>query len=79
MNRLTNGLLGLCSSRKGALSLIIVVAVSILALLGKVEGISYAAVIATVQVLFCWTQSSTDKAAMRVPDYVSPAPPLGPQ
>ncbi len=63
MNKLINGFFGLTNSRKGALSLIILTISAVLAAFGKLDP-TFAAVVATIQVIFCWTQSKTDQAAI---------------
>ncbi len=59
-----NGIKGLLGSKKGTLSLIILSAIIALAATGHLEGMSFAAVVASVQALYCWTQSKTDQVSM---------------
>lgn len=54
------GITGLCGSTKGTLSLLIVVVAAVLTFMGKLDSVSFAAVIATVQAIFCWTRMKTD-------------------
>ncbi len=59
--RVTEGLIGLCRSRKGTLSLVLVGCVTALAAFGKLDSVAYAAVIATVHAIYVTNQASIDR------------------
>ncbi len=62
MGNVMKGLLNLLGSKKGALSLIIIACITGLAAFGKLESMAYAAVVASVQAIYCYTAARTDRA-----------------
>ena len=60
--KIDNGIAGLLASKKGTLSLLMLACATAAVLLGKIDGISYAAVVTTVSSVFMWTQHKTDMA-----------------
>ncbi len=60
------GLSGLLQSRKGTLSLIILVCITALCAWGRMDGTSFAACCTVISGIFCFTQSQTDRQAMRM-------------
>jgi len=69
LEKLTKGFLGLTSSRKGVLSMMLffcaLAPMTVLCFLGKLDGTSYAACMSAITVavvaVFCHTQSQTDQ------------------
>ena len=64
MIHILNGLKGLLTSRKGTLSLIIFVGSLVALFMSKMDGVSFAAVMGTVQLIFCWSHSKTDQQSI---------------
>lgn len=65
MKSLFQGIAGLVSSKKGALSLLVLTSMSVLAAFGKLDGMAYAAGCSAIVSIFCWTHAKTDVAAMQ--------------
>ncbi len=59
-----NGLLGLCKSRKGTLCLLVLGSLTGLAAFGRIDGVAFAAGCTLISTVYCWTQSSIDKAGI---------------
>lgn len=77
MNIVVKGLTGLLGSRKGTLSLVILICITALCALGHLDGNAYAAVCTVISGIFCFTQAKTDQAAIASPTCPTPYP--GPQ
>jgi len=61
---IAKGIKGLLASKKGTLSLIILACSTVGLMLGKLDGTSYAAIVATVSAIYQYTCHKTDIAAM---------------
>lgn len=64
MRKIAWGIVGLLSSRKGALCLLILATSTVGLLLSKLDGVSYAAIVATISTIYQFVQHRTDIAAM---------------
>lgn len=62
------GIAKLALSAKATMSLIILAAATTAVLLGKIEGIHYAAIVSTVSAIFLHTHMKTDLASMKGPN-----------
>jgi len=62
------GLLELFKSKKATMSLIILAAASTALFMGKLDGTSYAAVIATVATIYNFCQHAIDKIKANLPN-----------
>lgn len=58
-----NGIKGLFGSKKGVLSLLVLGATILIALMGHMDP-AVAACLAVVQGIYCWTAAKTDVASM---------------
>ena len=56
------GINGLLASRKATLSLLILACSTTAVLLGKIDGMSYAAIVGTIGSIFMWMHTKTDCA-----------------
>lgn len=65
--KILNGIVGLASSRKGTLSLLILSCLSVLTFLGHIDGTAFSAGCVLISSVFCFTQSKTDCASMGMP------------
>lgn len=73
--KLTDGLTGLCRSRKGTLCMLLMfsclIPMTVLCYLGRIEGYAYGycmtALTTAAVAVFCHTQSQTDQAAINCP------------
>ena len=64
--QIIKGITGLLQSRKGTLSLIITASITYLCAAGKIDGTSFAAVVAVVQLIFCYSQAKIDQQSMKI-------------
>jgi len=70
MNIILKGTAGLLGSKKGALSMFILIAIIALSATGHLDSIAFAAVCASIQGIFCFTQSKTDQMMIGQPPNV---------
>lgn len=57
-----NGIKGLLSSRKGTLCLLVLASMSVLAGLGKIDGMAFAAGCTVISSIYCFVQHRVDIA-----------------
>jgi hypothetical protein len=58
--RIFSGLIGLLGSKKACMSLIILGCATAGLLTGKLDGVSFAAIVGTIGTIYCWTAHKTD-------------------
>lgn len=60
------GIKGLLESKKGTLSLIVLACATTGLLLGKLDGMAYAAIVGTMGSIFCWTSHKQSIAELGI-------------
>lgn len=60
--KIYNGILKILDSAKGTLSLLVLIFSTIAVVMGRIDGISYAAIMGTISAIFMWTRQKTDIA-----------------
>lgn len=71
------GLIGLIQSRKATMSLIILACATVALFIGKLDGVSYAAVIATIATIYNVAQHRVDIASQAAGTIINNLPPRG--
>jgi len=62
--QLFKGLLGLLMSKKAMLCLIILAVSGVALFMGKLEGMYFSAIVATISTIYCWTTHKCDIASL---------------
>jgi len=62
--KLTDGIRGICASRKGMLCLIILIISTIALFFNKLDSVAYAAIIGTIGTIYTFVQSRVDMASL---------------
>ena len=62
------GFIGLLKSKKATMSLIILACATTAVMLGKIDGMSFSAVVGTIGTIYCWTAHKVDLATLSVPE-----------
>lgn len=64
--KILQGITGILASKKGTLSLIVLMCATAAVLMSKIDGVSYAAIIGTISTIFMWTTHRTDCEAIKM-------------
>ena len=59
------GPIGLLDSKKGTLSVLMLICATLAVILGKIDGLSYSGIVSIVSSVFMWTAHKTDIAKIK--------------